>query len=210
MIGAWWSWPVAAALYLLFRFWYDNWRGPLRADEIARFMALLENSPGVQHTDLRGLRRFLEEDDGREFMMANLVRLRPEPLVHPHTGATVKARELMQGYSKGFLATMLRLGGHPFVVTRKVGGYIDSWDAGADPGWTIAAYMRYRSRRDCMRLATDPRFLDAYPLKVLAVANTISFPTTVLMSGTLRPRTAVTLMLALAAALVHLGSLLLA
>lgn len=208
MAGAWWSWLVAAALYLLFRLWYDNWRGPLRADEIEHFLRVLRQSPGAEHSDMQILRRFLEEDDGKEFLMANLVGLRPEPLVHPHTGKTVSARDMLQGYTTGFIATLLRLGGHPYIVTRKLGGYIDAWNAGADPGWTIAAFMRYRSRRDCMLLASHPRFLAAYPLKVLATAVTFSFPTKVVMTGTLRPRSAVALMLAFAAALVHLVSLL--
>jgi hypothetical protein len=68
--------------------------------------------------------------------------------------------------------------------------------------------MRYRSRRDMMKLATDPRFLDAYPFKIAAVAQTFSFPTQVTTSMALRPRTGVALLLALLAALIHLASLL--
>jgi hypothetical protein len=208
MIGSWWVWLVAAAVYSLFRLWYDNWRGPLRPDEIAHFMALLELSPGAEHTDLAALRSFLEQDDGKEFLMANLVRLTPENVRHPHTGETLSARKMLQAYAKGFIAIIIRLGGHPYIVTRKTGGYIDAWAVGADPGWSVAAFMRYRSRRDCMLLATHPGFLAAYPLKVLATAQTFSFPASVVMSGVLGPRAAVALILALAAALVHLASLL--
>ena len=34
--GAWWVWLVAAGLYIVFRLWYDNWRGPLSKDEVER------------------------------------------------------------------------------------------------------------------------------------------------------------------------------
>jgi len=67
--------------------------------------------------------------------------------------------------------------------------------------------MRYRSRRDMMRLATDPRFLDVYPFKIAAVAETFSFPTR-LSSAWPFARGRGGLLLALAAALIHLASLL--
>jgi hypothetical protein len=209
MHGAWWAWPVAGMLYIVFRLWYDNWRGPLRADEVDYYVKLIANSPGGESTDMAVLRRFLDEDDGKEFLMSNLVRLESGPLIDPVTGKSTNARDMMQTYTKGFFPTYLRLGGHPVVVARKVGGFIDSWKSGEDPAWTASAFMRYRSRRDCMRMATHPRFLAAYPFKVLATAQTISFPTQVFMSGTLRPRASVLLLLMLAAALVHLASLVL-
>src|SRR5271157_3235759 len=44
--GAWWVWLVAAGLYIVFRLWYDNWRGPLSKDEVEHFMRLAQSSPG--------------------------------------------------------------------------------------------------------------------------------------------------------------------
>jgi len=32
-------WALAAGLYLIFRLWYDNWRGPLRPHEVEDFVA---------------------------------------------------------------------------------------------------------------------------------------------------------------------------
>ena len=209
MIGAWWAWPLAGLMYVVFRLWYDNWRGPLTAAEIDYYLDLVTASAGGESTDVLVLRRFLEEDDGREFLMSNLVRLEPGPLTEPRSGNTTTARKMMENYTKGFFGVFVKLAGHPVIVTRKVGGFIDSWKAGEDPGWTVSASMRYRSRRDCMKLATHPDFLAAYPFKVLAIAQTISFPTQVIMSGTLRPRAAVLVCLMLTAALVHLGSLVL-
>ena len=41
MVGAWWAWLIAIAMYALFRLWYDNWRGPLSRQEIETFMTVL-------------------------------------------------------------------------------------------------------------------------------------------------------------------------
>ena len=38
----WMGWALAAGLYVIFRVWYDNWRGPLRPHEIESFMARAE------------------------------------------------------------------------------------------------------------------------------------------------------------------------
>lgn len=38
-IHPWMIWALAAGLYLIFRLWYDNWRGPLRPHEVEDFVA---------------------------------------------------------------------------------------------------------------------------------------------------------------------------
>jgi hypothetical protein len=195
-------------LYGLFRLWYDNWRGPLRSQEIEYFMQKSRSASGASHTDEATLRKFLEEDDGKEFVMCNLVRLHPVEVPHPVTGIPTPARELMQEYVRQFLVQLLLRGGHPVMATRKVAGYIDAWNAPPDEGWTIAAMMRYRSRRDMMVLATRERFVRAHPFKMAAVDKTFSFPTQVVAEMVLRPRGVVALVLLLAAAMLHLLSLL--
>ena len=37
-----WLWAGAVAIYVWFRAWYDNWRGPLKAAEVEAFMARVE------------------------------------------------------------------------------------------------------------------------------------------------------------------------
>jgi len=207
-LGFWWAWPAALLAYVLFRAWYDNWRGPLSPAEITHFMHLTDGLPGPHHTDRAILREFLEADDGKEFVMCNLVKLFAHPVANPVTGAPTSAQDLLQQYVKQFIGVLLAGGGHPVVAARKVAGYIDAWNAPPDPGWSIAGMMRYRSRRDMMILATNEKFLKAHPFKHAAVQQTYSFPTQVVAEMVLRPRSAVGLALALAAALVHLSSLL--
>lgn len=205
MLAAAWIWGSALACYAAFRLWYDNWRGPLRPDEVEAFMARLAQSPAAAHNDLDTLRAFLARDDGREFVMLNLVRLNPEPVPHPTTGAPVPAPQAMRSYMRDFLPLLLRRGGHPAVVGRCIGGYVDAWNAGPDPGWTLFGCMRYRSRRDMARLATDPRFGAAHAFKFAAMPVTFSFPTRLELLLYVSPRVWVGLLLALAAALAHLA-----
>ncbi len=85
-LGFWWAWPAALLTYILFRAWYDNWRGPLSSEEIEQFMKVTADSPGPHHTDRAVLREFLEADDGKEFVMCNLIKLFPTQLPTPSQG----------------------------------------------------------------------------------------------------------------------------
>jgi hypothetical protein len=205
--GAWWAWPLALALYLAFRFWYDKPRGPLSKTEIDALLDESNRSPVGEHTDRAVLRAFLEADDGREFVMSNLVRVHPGEVPHPVTGVPTPGLQLLQEYGTRFVKVLLLHGGHPMLVMRKVGGYVDSWNTPPDPGWHIVGAMRYRSRRDMMELARNPTLRDVHPFKTAGTAMTFSFPTQVMMGFAMRPRVWVGLVLALAAALVHLASL---
>jgi hypothetical protein len=203
----WTIWAAAFGAYIAFRLWYDNWSGPLKPAEIEAFLGTLEgrfehtgNSPEI-------LRAFLEADDGREFVMLNLVKAQMDQVRDPASGQMVQGFELLKRYSKRFMPVLIRNGGHPGMVGRKVGGYVDAWNTAPDPGWTIFGLMRYRSRRDMMKLVMDPAFMDTHPEKILGTLATFSFPTQRMVSLYLSPRVTVALLLALLAALTHLALL---
>ena len=203
-MNALWIWLAASATYLGFRVWYDGWRGPLRPEEIETYLQRIETSDSTDTNDLESLRRFMEEDDGREFIMLNLVRLNPEPAPHPETGELTSPAKLLREYLGTFVPQLVRRAGHPLLQARKVGGYVDAWNVEPDPGWSFMGYMRYRSRRDLAELATAPAFLAAHPFKAAAMPNTFSFPTKPMLSLYAGPRVWVGLVLALVAAVIHL------
>ena len=197
-------WGTALLAYGAFRLWYDNWSGPLKPAEIDTFLAKMAgrfeatgNSPDV-------LRAFLAADDGREFVMLNLVKAQMDQVEDPQTGQMVQGFELLKRYSRGFMPVLFRNGGHPGIVGRKVGGYVDAWNIEPDPGWTVFGLMRYRSRRDMIRLAMDPAFMAGHQDKLLGTLATFSFPTQRVLSFYVGPRVTVALVLALIAALSHL------
>ncbi len=203
-MSGWMIWGGALALYLLFRLWYDNWRGPLTKAEIDAFFDQVQGKYGGGN-DPAVLRSFLEADDGREFVMLNLVQVEQRELPDPQTGVSTPGATLMRRYSDPFVRALIARGGHPGMVGHKVGPYIDAWNVEADPGWTLFGLMRYRSRRDLIRLAADPRFTEIHPYKLLGIPTTFSFPTQRRLSLYMGPRTSVALILALAAALLQLG-----
>lgn len=201
----WTIWGGALLLYGLFRLWYDNWRGPLSAAEVDAFMAEVSgrfsggNDPAV-------LRAFLEADDGKEFVMLNLVKVAQGKVADPVTGELVDGSAMMRRYSDPFVRRLLRRGGHPGMVGRKVGPYVDAWNVEADPGWSLFGLMRYRSRRDMIAMVRDPLFAEVHPYKLLGIPTTFSFPTQRQVSLYLGPRVWVALVLALGAALLQLAA----
>lgn len=198
-------WLGALVLYGLFRLWYDGIPRPLTPAEIDDLVARLPKQSLDDPAEVARLRRFLEEDDGREFAMVNLVRLSPDPVPHPVTGEPVPARDLLMRYSRDFFKVLGRRAGHPAIAARAAGGYLDSWNVPPDPGWTIVGYVRYRSRRDMMAVVIDPRFADAHLFKIAATPVTLSFPTKPMILLFASPRVWVGLAIALAAALLHLA-----
>jgi len=200
-------WIAALVAWLLFLAWYDNWRGPLKPAEIERYLAAAAAMPTAGHNDRSIVRKFLEEDDGREFVMVNLVKVETGMVPHPVTGEPTPGSQMMQRYARRFMPALIARGGHPAIVARKVAGYVDAWKVGPDPGWTIVGFMRYRSRRDMIALATDPRFGDIHPFKIAGTAETFSFPTRTELRLFVGPRLWIALVLALAAALAHIAIL---
>ncbi len=202
-----WTWGIALFLTLIFLAWYRNWRGPLKPAEIERYLARLQEDGGGERNDISAVRKFLEEDDGREFVMLNLVKtVREAP--DPRTGVSTSGAVLLNRYTSVFMRALLARGGHPAIAARKVGGYVDAWHTHPDPGWNIIGFMRYRSRRDMMELIIDPRFLPAHDFKFAAMAETFSFPTQPMIRTYLSPMIWVPLILALAAALGQIAILL--
>ena len=206
-MAPWTIWATALAVYVVFRWWYDNWSGPLKPAEVEAFMQQVASRFAGTGNSPEVLRAFLEADDGREFLMVNLVKVQTEPVVDPVSGQRVPGVELFRRYAKRFVPVLFRTGGHPGFVGRKVGGYIDAWNVPPDPEWSLFGLMRYRSRRDLLRLVMDPAFKDTHPEKMLGTLATFSFPSQRMVSFYLGPRISVALVLALLAALGHLALL---
>lgn len=202
-------WGGALGAYVLFRLWYDNWRGPLKPDEIAHYTSLIDQMPEAQGPDGERFRavlnRMMTEDDGSEFLMANLLKFNKSPVTHPDTGQDMPAPALLQEYSRPFIGGLLRGAGHPAIVGRATGGYVEALNTPPDPGWHVVGLVRYRSRRDAMKAVINPSFAETHPYKLAALEQTFAFPIKPMVAFYLHPRVSVALILALIAALLHIG-----
>ena len=201
-----WVWSVALLATALFLGWYVNWRGPLTSREIDLYLGKLDADQAGDRNDMSILRKFLEADDGREFVMLNLVKIVKEA-PDPVTGEITPGSVLMDRYTGVFMRALFAKGGHPAMAARKIGGYVDAWNTNPDPGWQIVGFMRYRSRRDMLKLVVDPRFLPAHDFKFAAMAETFSFPTRPLIRTYLTPAIWIPLSIALGAAMTQIALL---
>jgi hypothetical protein len=205
-----WVWGVALLGYAIFLAWYFNWRGPLSKAEIETLMAQMRAS-NVGHGDqdeLPVIRKFLEEDDGREFFMLNVIRLSQDDVADPVTGERLPARQVMAGYTRMFMPALFARGGHPALAARRVGGMVDTWGLKDVPEWSMMGYIRYRSRRDLAHLVCDPRFTGAHAFKFAAMPQTFNFPTRPMIMTLAGPGIWVGLTFALAAAAAQIALLL--
>lgn len=196
-----WIWGLSLAAYLLFLSWYFNWDGPVDDAEVEDYVALFETGGKTTPDEVETLRRFLQDDDGREFVMQNLVKYFPTDVTHPSTGQLARPQRIVEDYFRPFSVALLKRGGHPVIASQRVGGNVDSWGTEDATLWDVSALMRYRSRRDLVELATHPDFADMHLFKLAAIAQTQSYPTQTSVSVYLGPKFTVPLFLLLIASL---------
>jgi len=159
-------WSILAALYLGFRFWYDGGGGPLTPEEVQHYVSIFEER-GVDPARIENMRKFLSEDTGRDFVMANFIDLRDKP----------GAQEELDRYMAHMYPALFARAGHPVLAGPVVGGALDLWGIEGAEHWTMVGLVRYRSRRDMIEIASDPAFRDAYQFKNSSMEKTVAIPT---------------------------------
>jgi len=202
-----WIWATALVLSLAFTAWYHNWSGPLTPAEIDTYVEELASRPQSNPQALATLRGFLEADDGREFVMLNVVKFHDDRQPHPQTGDPTDPAELLSVYSNAFLGRLLISAGHPVLVSDKTGPYVDTFGTSEATEWDFVSMVRYRSRRDLADAATYEGFPGAHLFKTAAMQQTFNFPTQTRLQAFFGPGLFVPLLLFFAAALVHLAVL---
>ena len=209
-MASFWVWGLALLGYAAFLGWYVNWRGPLSKAEIESLMAqmLASNVGHGDQDEMPVIRRFLEEDDGREFFMLNVIRLSETDVADPVSGEIRPVRQVMAGYTRMFMPALFARGGHPALAARRIGGMVDTWGLKEVPEWSMMGYIRYRSRRDLAHLVCNPRFSGAHAFKFAAMPQTFNFPTRPMVMTLAGPRIWVGLSFALVAAMAQIALLL--
>ncbi len=169
------------ALYIAFLLWYGGAGKPLSEAEILQF----ERELGQLSTDAQGhsaselVRRLAAKDDGREFIMHNLVRYRAKALYPPGHAYGDSARAADKRYGRAALRPMLRQGSIPIFLAKCSGRFIETEGA---PAWDYVAMVRYRSRRDFLRFAVAIESQDIAIHKWAAIAETQITPLKPLLS----------------------------
>lgn len=160
-------WGSAIIAYALFWFWYVGFRPRITPQEAETATRLVQDSGHATEKQLHAIRRFLAEDDGKDFVMVNLLHLR-EPVT--------ESRKKLETYQKIFLGQLLRKAGHPVFIARAASGNIENVAADAMDDWGVAAMVRYRSRRDFMEMLADTAGSEHHRLKLESMEKTFAFP----------------------------------
>ena len=186
-------WGIAALLYVGFWFWYIGISRKITSDEVESTINLLQTRSNYSVKQIDTIRHFFEQDDGKDFVMVNLLELK-EPMQ--------QSRKNLAAYQKVFLGNLLKRAGHPVFIARAASGNIEDIGCGTD-NWTAAGMVRYRSRRDLLEVLPATVGSEHHELKLESLVRTFAYPGApwTLIGG---PKLIVPMALALIAALLHL------
>jgi hypothetical protein len=168
-------WGVPACLYALFCFWYTDCGGPLRSDEIQAYVAAFERQ-GATPERLAMIRRFMETDSGRQFLMVNALDMAKDPPDVEGAAPGESAEQLMNRYMEHMYKELFKRGCHPVLVGDAVSRAVDLVGIEGAEQWTLAAVLRWRSRRTMMEIAANPETTARHAFKLAALDKTIAFP----------------------------------
>ena len=126
--------------------------------------------------------------------MQNLVKLHDDDIKDPQSGQMARPRQVLGTYVRSVVGRLLARGGHPVMTLSRVGANVDAWGPISEMGaqWPASSVMRYRSRRDFLKMVADDSFGDLH-----------AYPTHVLVAGHVGPRIYVALVLSLAASVAN-------
>ncbi|WP_285763260.1 hypothetical protein [Biformimicrobium ophioploci] len=161
-------WIIGGALvtYGLFRCWYVGF-GKRVSPELRDRMKLAMEELGIPEFQRRNVLQFLERDDGKDFVMVNLMELK-EP--------RAESRKKLTAYSQIFLGSLLRRAGHPVALATAASGKIESVNVSPEWDWEAAFLVRYRSRTDFAEVMLETLGSEHHGLKLDALARTLAFP----------------------------------
>lgn len=196
-------WIVLGVLYGAFLLWYDGGGGKLAPEEIERHVATVTQR-GFPPEQIAGLRAFLENDPGGDFVMANYIHFRAQPLAGGAVAPGESSQQALDRYMAHMYPALFRRACHPVFAGPVVAKALDLWGIEDAASWSLVGLVRYRSRRDMIEIATDPAFADAHQYKLAALEQTIAVPVEpFLMLG--NPRVVLLLALVALGALIQLA-----
>mgnify|MGYP001246800361 FL=1 len=179
------TWLILGSVYIVFFFWYTDIEGALSQEEIQGFLNkheqnIIDNrlSPNLEELQLRMdfLRRFMEEDSGRQFIMVNNIEMDPDPGDVPGANSGESADELLSRYMEHMWPNLLKRASHPIFGGNAIWQSMDLVGIKGAETWDQMALMRYKSRRAFMEIVTHPNMMDRHDFKVAAMQKTIAYP----------------------------------
>lgn len=148
---------VFVLLYIAFLFWYGGRGKPLTTVEVDALLAEIKKRAGKQDSEeaspiLQQFRDLTQNDDGREYYMVNLLKFRKKALYPEGSPFGDDPMTANDRYNRAIIPLLLKYGGHPVFLGGVQGRFIHP-DLADD--WDQVGMVRYRSRRDMLKMAVE-------------------------------------------------------
>lgn len=178
LTGPRWLAALLLLVYLAFLGWYDSRGAALTPAEIDGYISRIRsiaNTAGITPDEnlLGELRQLAASDDGHEFFMLNLINYHQQAQYPAGSGFSGTGLEADARYSRAIVPLLFKHGGHPVFLGTPMGRFIDEM---GDVHWQRVALVRYRSRRDLLKMVIE---LAAQPIgihKWASIEKTQVFP----------------------------------
>jgi hypothetical protein len=144
-------------LYLSFLFWYGGRSKPLSPVEVENMLSKMKHRAGKQaQTEespiLDQFRHLTKNDDGREYYMVNLLKFRKKALYPEGSPFGYDPLEANDRYNRAIIPFLFKHGGHPIFLGQVQGRFLHPEHAN---DWDQVGMVRYRSRRDMLKMAVE-------------------------------------------------------
>ena len=173
-------WISLLVIYAGFFLWYTDMGGKLDEEEIEFFLEKLEENASVNSDDSRTqisrIKRFMEEDSGRQFLMVNNIDMNENPEDVEGAEPGESAESLLDRYMEHMYSQLIKRACHPVFAGYAIHPSMDIVGIEGAEIWDQAALMRYKSRRAFMEVVTHPNMLSKHDFKVAALEKTIAYP----------------------------------
>ena len=173
-------WISLLVIYAGFFLWYTDMGGKLDEEEIEFFLEKLEENASVNSDDSRTqisrIKRFMEEDTGRQFLMVNNIDINENPEDVEGAEPGESAESLLNRYMEHMYSQLIKRACHPVFAGYAIHPSMDIVGIDGAEIWDQAALMRYKSRRAFMEVVTHPNMLSKHDFKVAALEKTIAYP----------------------------------
>lgn len=166
-------------------FWGDWAGGRMTREEVDEYLEIIDENlqwpEPMKSYMMASLREWGYADDGKEFMMLNMMRYHEELLDYPGAIKDFQGtpREANYTYELGTKDILVPQGGYPAVwgevnLKRNVAR---ADEAAANTNWDRVGFARYPNRRGFFRLMADPEYGEQSAYKLMG-ANTNLIPIT--------------------------------
>jgi hypothetical protein len=153
---------VFVLLYLAFLFWYGGRGKPLSQVEVDALLAEIKLRASKQDSAaaaeeeespiLQQFRELTKNDDGRDYYMVNLLKFRKKALYPKGSSFGDDPMAANDRYNRAIIPLLLKHGGHPVFLGQVQGRFIHPEHA---DDWDQVGMVRYRSRRDMLKMAVE-------------------------------------------------------